>query len=427
MGKVRSKSRKSSSNLNLAEQLNGMKNLPVDIDPPAPVDLSVATELVTDTNRNQNVTQNIEEPENGAKRKKKKVRSKKIKPDDESTIAVEPNFERDEPPVKNLENPGNVDNVTIAEIPNVVEQNNEEDEKTVKKRRKVRSRKSKSTVQEGNQGLEILPVPVITNADTRNPALDQEDALEKIENEQGLPDKNVEIPIESDIPDSEFKNDDESAGNFADNESEEVVKKRKKKKVRSKKSATRDPEGDQPLEVLPTPLDISVDDTVPQDVNSEQQKTAQNDQNLQIVADPEKTKRKKKKVRSRKSQPSENLVTQSFENLETEKTEIENNQSEPNILKDGQESLKNPDITADPEDTGTVKRKKKKVRSRKLKSSEIQNTNLELNLSNPLIAQHEIFSEEKNSDSEKRSENNENDQDIENSPQLLEESEEKPK
>ena len=103
--KVRSKSRKSSSNLNLAEQLNGMKNLPVDLDPPAPVDLSVATELVTDTNRNQNVSQNIEEPENGAKRKKKKVRSRKIKPDDESTIAVERIYETDETPLKNLENP----------------------------------------------------------------------------------------------------------------------------------------------------------------------------------------------------------------------------------------------------------------------------------------------------------------------------------
>ena len=247
--RVRSKSRKSSSNLNLAEQLNGMKNLPVDIDPPAPVDLSVATELVTGTTGNPNVTQNIEEPENGSKRKKKKVRSRKIKPDDESTILVEPNSEiRDEIPVENVENPGNDDNVTKAEIPNVLEQNNDEDEKTVKKRRKVRSRKSKPAELEGNQGLEILPVPVINNEDTGNPALNPVDDLEKIENENIFPDKNVEIPIESDIPDSEFKNDDESAGNLADNESEEVVKKRKKKKVRSKKSATREPEGDQPLE-----------------------------------------------------------------------------------------------------------------------------------------------------------------------------------
>ena len=248
--RVRSKSRKSSSNLNLAEQLNGMKNLPVDIDPPAPVDLSVATELVTDTTGNPNVTQNIEEPENGSKRKKKKVRSRKIKPDDESTILVEPNSEMNETPVENVpvENPGNDDDVTIAEIPNVIEQNNEEDEKTVKKRRKVRSRKSKPAELEGNQSLEILPVPVINNEDTGNPALNPVDDLEKIENENIFPDKNVEIPIESDIPDSEFKNDDESAGNLADNESEEVVKKRKKKKVRSKKSATREPEGDQPLE-----------------------------------------------------------------------------------------------------------------------------------------------------------------------------------
>ena len=248
--RVRSKSRKSSSNLNLAEQLNGMKNLPVDIDPPAPVDLSVATESVTDTTGNPNVTQNIEEPENGSKRKKKKVRSRKIKPDDESTILVEPNSEMNETPVENVpvENPGNDDDVTIAEIPNVIEQNNEEDEKTVKKRRKVRSRKSKPAELEGNQGLEILPVPVINNEDTGNPALNPVDDLEKIENENIFPDKNVEIPIESDIPDSEFKNDDESAGNLADNESEEVVKKRKKKKVRSKKSATREPEGDQPLE-----------------------------------------------------------------------------------------------------------------------------------------------------------------------------------
>ena len=248
--RVRSKSRKSSSNLNLAEQLNGMKNLPVDIDPPAPVDLSVATESVTDTTGNPNVTQNIEEPENGSKRKKKKVRSRKIKPDDESTILVEPNSEMNETPVENVpvENPGNDDDVTIAEIPNVIEQNNEEDEKTVKKRRKVRSRKSKPAELEGNQGLEILPVPVINNEDTGNQALNPVDDLEKIENENIFPDKNVEIPIESDIPDSEFKNDDESAGNLADNESEEVVKKRKKKKVRSKKSATREPEGDQPLE-----------------------------------------------------------------------------------------------------------------------------------------------------------------------------------
>ena len=245
--RVRSKSRKSSSNLNLAEQLNGMKNLPVDIGPPAPVDLNVATEQVA--TGNPNVTQNIEEPENGSKRKKKKVRSRKIKPDDGSTIPVEPNFEMNETTVEpNLENPGNNDNVTNAEIPNVLEQNNEEDEKTVKKRRKVRSRKSKSTELEGNQGLEISPVPVITNEDTRKPALNHEDELENIENEIIFPDKNVEIPIESDIPDSEFKNDDESAGNLADNEGEEVVKKRKKKKVRSKKSATREPEGDQPLE-----------------------------------------------------------------------------------------------------------------------------------------------------------------------------------
>ena len=245
--RVRSKSRKSSSNLNLAEQLNGMKNLPVDIDPPAPVDLSVATELVTGTTGNPNVTQDIAEPENGSKRKKKKVRSRKIKPDDESTIPVEPNSEIDETPVKNLEIPGNDDNFTKAEIPNVEEQNNEEDEKIVKKRRKVRSRKSKSTELEGNQGLEILPVPVLTSENTRNLALNQEDDPEKIENENFFPDSNVEIPIESEIPDSEFKNDDESTGNLADNESEEVFKKRKKKKVRSKKSATREPEGDQPL------------------------------------------------------------------------------------------------------------------------------------------------------------------------------------
>ena len=60
------------------------------------------------------------------------------------------------------------------------------------------------------------------------------------------------------------------------------------------------------------------------------------------------------------------MVPQSFENLEAEKNEIENNQpeepkinqnfatDEPKILNDGKEFLENPDITADPEDTGNV-------------------------------------------------------------------------
>ena len=67
------------------------------------------------------------------------------------------------------------------------------------------------------------------------------------------------------------------------------------------------------------------------------------------------------------------MVTQCFENLQTEKNEIDQNQPEPNIatgaseepkinqnfeeskiLNDDEEFLENPDIKADPEDTGNV-------------------------------------------------------------------------